>query len=254
MREIGGVRRRATSSCQYRGMRVFVAGAAGAIGRQLVPLLVAAGHEVHGTTRSPRRIEWLRAAGAVPVVLEATDPEAVADAIAAASPEVVVHELTDLSGGFRPEDLAATARLRQTTTRNLVAAMISAGVPRLVAQSGAWLYAAGRGPHRESDPLLALDPNADQGALPGILEVERLTLTTPGIDGTVLRYGFFYGPGTASVARGDRPSVDVRAAARATALAVDSAARGVFNVVDEGDDVSNERARSVLGWDPNQRG
>jgi nucleoside-diphosphate-sugar epimerase len=216
-------------------------------------MLIADGHEVHGTTRSPERVEWLRAAGAVPVVLDAVDARAVRGAIASASPEVVVHELTDLRGGFRPQDLAATARLRQTATRNLVDAMIAAGVARLVAQSGAWLYAAGPVPHVESDPLPALDPSADQGALPGILEVERLTLATPRIDGTALRYGFLYGPGTVSEERADRPSVHVTAAARATALAVASSARGIFNVVDDGEDVSNERARTVLGWDPNDR-
>jgi nucleoside-diphosphate-sugar epimerase len=233
-------------------MRIVVAGAAGAIGRQLVPMLIADGHVVHGTTRSAERAEWLRAVGAVPVILDALDAGAVPAAIADASPEVVVHELTDLSGGFRPEDLDATRRLRQDATRHLVDAMLAAGVPRLVAQSGGWLYAPGPVPHSEDDPLL--DPAASANrALPGILEVERLTLTTPGIEGTVLRYGFLYGPGTVSAEREDRPAVHVAAAARATALAVASDARGIFNIVDDGEDVSNERARSVLGWDPNDR-
>lgn len=234
------------------GMRIFVAGAAGAIGRQLVPMLIAHGHDVHGTTRSGERAEWLRSVGAEPVVLDALDAGAVHTAIAAASPEVVVHELTDLSGGFRPEDLDATRRLREDATRHLVDAMVAARVPRLVAQSGAWLYAPRQSPRTEADPLL--DPAASGNrALPGILEVERLTLTTPGIEGTVLRYGFLYGPGTVSAEREDRPAVHVAAAARATALAVTSDARGIFNVVDDGEDVSNERARSVLGWDPNDR-
>ena len=233
-------------------MRVFVAGAAGAIGRQLVPMLVADRHEVRGTTRSPERGEWLRSAGATPVLLDALDGAAVRDAVAAAPPDVVVHELTDLSRGFRPEDLDATRRLREDATRHLVDAMVVAGVPRLVAQSGAWLYAPGPVPHPEDDPLL--DPAAPGArALPGILAVERLTLETPGIEGTVLRYGFFYGPGAQTPEREDRPAVNVVAAARATALAVASDARGIFNVVDDAEDVSNERARSVLGWDPNAR-
>jgi len=231
-------------------MRVFVAGAAGAIGRQLVPMLIADGHDVRGTTRSRDRAAWLKSVGATPVELDALDADAVRQAVAAASPDVVVHELTDLSGGFRPEDLDATRRLRQDSTRHLVDAMLGAGVRRLVAQSGAWLYAAGPVPHTEDDPLL--DPAApDARALPGILAVERATLETPGIDGTVLRYGFFYGPGAQTPEREDRPAVHVAAAARATALAVASDARGIFNVVDDGEDVSNERARSMLGWDPN---
>jgi hypothetical protein len=108
-------------------------------------------------------------------------------------------------------------------------------------------------PHTEADPLLDPAANPERRALPGIVEVERLTLTTTGIEGTVLRYGLFYGPGTVSAERGDRPSVHVVAAARATVLAVDSAERGIFNVVDDREDVSNERARSVLGWDPDAR-
>jgi nucleoside-diphosphate-sugar epimerase len=234
-------------------VRIFLAGAAGAIGRQLVPMLVAEGHQVHGTTRSPERAEWLRSAGAIPVVVDAFDPARVEAAVANARPEVVVNELTDLAAGLEPDDLSATARLRVAGTRNLVDAMLGAGVPRLIAQSGAWLYAPGRGLHREDDPLLDPAANPTHRTLPGIIELERLALTTPGISGTVLRYGFFYGPGTVSAERADRPSVHVAAAARATALAVASAARGIFNVVDDGDDVSNERARSVLGWDPDGR-
>lgn len=233
-------------------MRVFVAGAAGAIGRQLVPMLIADGHEVHGTTRSPERAAWLRSVGATPVALDALDAGAVRDAVAAASPEVVIHELTDLSRGFRPEDLAATRRLREDATRLLVDAMLAAGVRRLVAQSGAWLYAPGPIPHTEDDPLL--DPDAPGArALPGIVAVERAALATPGVDGTILRYGFFYGPGAQTPERDDRPAVHVVAAARATALAVASDARGIFNIVDDGEDVSNGRARSGLGWDPNAR-
>jgi len=233
--------------------RVFLAGATGAIGRQLVPMLVAAGHDVHGTTRSAERLSPMRAAGVTPVLLDAFDAQAVRDAIAVVAPDVVIHQLTDLSGGIRPENVSATARLRQVATRNLADAMRAAGVTRLIAQSAAWLYAAGPAPHVEADPLL--DPVAypEKRALPGIVEVERVTLTTPGIDGTVLRYGLFYGPGTVSEGRDDRPSVHVAAAARATFLALESAARGIFNVVDDGEDVSNERARSVLGWDPNAR-
>ncbi len=234
-------------------MRIFLAGATGAIGRQLLPMLVADGHAVHGTTRSPDRAAALRSAGATPVILDAFDGSAVRGAVAAARPDVVVLQLTDLAGGIRPEDVSATSRLRQVSTRHIVEAMLAAGSRRLIAQSGAWLYAPGPIPHREDDPLLDPAANPTHRGLPGILELERLTLTTPGINGTVLRYGLLYGPGTVSEERADRPSVHVRAATRATALALETGAGGIFNIVDDGDDVSNERARAVLGWDPAAR-
>src|SRR3954470_3364431 len=174
-------------------MRVFLAGGAGAIGRQLVPMLVGAGHEVVGTTRDGARAEWLRSAGAEPVVLDALDADAVRSAVVAAKPHAVIHQLTDLAGGFAPEQLRATARLREIGTRNLVDAMVLAGAHRLVAQSGAWLYADGPLPHRERDPMR--DGGADDPVMRGMPELERITLATPGSAGRLLRYGFLYGPG-----------------------------------------------------------
>src|SRR5690349_11007813 len=125
----------ARSGCHHPGMRIFLAGATGAIGRQLVPMLIGAGHEVHGTTRSADRAAGLRSAGAVPVVLDALDRIAVLEAIAKARPDAVIHELTDLAGGIRPEDVAATSVLRQRATRHLVDAMLAVDVSRLIAQS-----------------------------------------------------------------------------------------------------------------------
>jgi len=186
-------------------------------------------------------------------VIDAFDAAAVREAVAATAPEAVIHELTDLGAGLRPQDLTATARLREESIRHVVEAMLAVGTHRLVAQSAAWLYAAGPVPHREADPLLDPAENPNQRTLPGILVLEHVALTPPGIDGTVLRYGLLYGPGTVSREREDRPAVHVIAAARATALAVDRGMLGVFNVVDDGEDVSNERARSELGWDPNDR-
>jgi nucleoside-diphosphate-sugar epimerase len=231
-------------------MRIFLAGATGAIGRQLVPMLIAAGHEVHGTTRSPDRAAALRSAGAIPVILDAHDGAAVRAAVSGSRPDAVILQLTDLAGGIRPEHVSATADLRRVSTRHVVDAMLAADVRRLIAQSGAWLYAPGPVPHGEDDSLLDPAANPTHRGLPGILELERLTLLTPGIDGTVLRYGLLYGPGTVSAERADRPSVHVGAAARATVLALERGAGGVFNVVDDGEDVSNDRARAVLGWHP----
>jgi nucleoside-diphosphate-sugar epimerase len=234
-------------------MRVFLAGAAGAIGRQLVPMLVSAGHHVIGTTRDAARADWLRSAGAEPVLLDALDSQAVRNALAAAQPQAVIHQLTDLAAGFAPEQLRATARLREVGTRNLVEAMPSAGVHRLVAQSGAWLYADGPLPHSERDPLR--DGGPDDPVMRGIAELERLTLATPSIDGLVMRYGFLYGPGTAYAERDgtQAPRVHVAAAARAAMLALERGSPGAYNVVDDDPAVTNRRARAELSWTPELR-
>jgi nucleoside-diphosphate-sugar epimerase len=114
-------------------MRVFVAGAAGAIGRQLISLLVGAGHDVTGTTRSTERAEWLASAGARPIIVDAYDRDALRAAVADARPDVVVHELTDFARGFDAENLASNGRLREVGTRNLVDGAVAAGAGRLVA-------------------------------------------------------------------------------------------------------------------------
>lgn len=232
-------------------MRIFVAGAAGVVGRQLVPMLLSAGHQVTGTTRDRLRADWLRAAGAAPVELDVYDRAAVRSAIATARPDVVMHQLTDLAAGFGPEQLRANARLREAGTRHLVEAMTAAGVSRLVAQSVAWLYAPGTLPFTEDDPLRALAPG--DLVLPGVLSLEQQALTTPGIDGIVLRYGYLYGPGTASTTRDASsadPHVHVADAARAAALAVEIGGTGIFNIVDDGGPVSNDLAGERLGWRP----
>lgn len=234
-------------------MRIFLAGATGAIGRQLVPMLLEARHEVTGTTRSPDRADWLRGGGAEASVLDVYDADALREAVVAARPDVVIHQLTDLADGFGADQLAANARLRQDGTRNLVDAAIAAGARRVVAQSGAWLYAPGTEPHAESDPLRDPAEFPDDLALPGVLELERLVMRTAGIDGVVLRYGFLYGPGTAHETPDDGPSVHVAAAARAAALAVDRGSPAVYNIVDDGGSVSNALARETLGWDPDAR-
>ena len=234
--------------------RVFVAGAAGVIGRLLVPMLVEAGHEVTGTTRSRERAGWLREAGAESFIVDVTDAGALRAAVVAARPEVVIHQLTDLAGGFGRDQLAANARLREQGTRNLVAAAVATGARRVVAQSGAWVYAEGPEPHDEDDPLR--DPAAfpDDVGLHGIVALEQLVTGTPGIDGVVLRYGFFHGPGAQSPEPAAPPTVHIADAARAAALAVDRGGPGVYNIVDDGDPVAdNTRARAELGWRPTYR-
>jgi nucleoside-diphosphate-sugar epimerase len=133
-------------------MRVLVAGASGVIGRQLVKLLVASGHAVTGTTRSPEGAAGVRASGATPLVVDVFDASRLANAVAAARPEVVIHQLTDLPDRLDPSIVSdvsiRNARIRDEGTRNLVAAAVRAGARRLVAQSIAWLYAPGPPPSR----------------------------------------------------------------------------------------------------------
>ena len=232
-------------------MRIFLAGATGAIGRQLVPMLVGAGHEVTGTTRSRERAEALERSGARAAVVDAYDAQAVQGAMSASRPDVVIHQLTDLRLGFGPEELAKNSRLREIGTRNLVDAALGSGARRMVAQSGAWLYSAGPLPHDETHPLRTPTPAPEDASLRAIVELERLVTQTPGVEGVVLRYGFFHGPGTAwERATVPRPSVSVEAAARATVRAIDHGPPGIYNVVDDDDSISNRRARELLGWRP----
>jgi 2-alkyl-3-oxoalkanoate reductase len=238
-------------------MRVFVAGATGALGRPLVPGLIAAGHEVTGMTRSEERAEAIRAAGARAVVCDALDADALRAAVVDAAPEVVVHELTALPARFNPRDkqmYAPTNRLRQEGTRNLIAAARAAGARRIVCQSIAFAYAPGERPEvKDEDAPLALGAPLPFGdSVRAIDEMERAVVGAAGVDGVVLRYGWFYGPGTyladdGSVARDVRRRrlpvigkgiglysfIHVDDAASATVAAVERGAPGVYNVVDD---------------------
>ena len=237
--------------------KVFLAGATGAIGRRMLPLLRAAGYEVTGTTRVPSRAEDLHAAGITPVIVDVFDAAALSAAMLAARPDVVVHQLTDLPPGLKPELMAEgllrNARLRIEGTRNLVDAALRAGARRLVAQSIAFVYAPGREPHDESDPLNSPAEEPWRSTMEGVVTLERLTTTTAGFDGLVLRYGMFYGPGTGADAAPGKPAVHIDAAARAAVLAIARGAPGIYNVAEDDGSVSIGRARRELGWDPNFR-
>ena len=182
-------------------MKIFLAGASGAIGRPLVAELVARGHEVVGTTRSAARTGTLRALGAEPVVVDALDPEAVADAVAKAEPEVIVHQLTALAG---PPDFrhakrmaAATNRLRTEGTDHLLAAARAVGVRRFVAQSNAAWMARSGGP--VADERGNIEPNPPADMAEGVAALRHLEGAVTGIgwaEGIAIRYGGFYGPGT----------------------------------------------------------
>ncbi|HVX20086.1 MAG TPA: NAD(P)-dependent oxidoreductase [Acidimicrobiales bacterium] len=246
-------------------MRVFVAGATGVLGRSLVPQLVAQGHEVVGMTRNTSKQDLVRGLGARPVVADALDPDTVAQAVASAEPEVIVHQLTALSGKMRLRDARhpdrsstaiMTNRLRTEATDHLLTAGHAAGARRFVAQSfGAFRWARTGGPVlSEADPLDPDPPPALRVAMVGILHVEQVVPAITWGEGLVLRYGAFYGPGTAVSRAPDAQmaaavrkrrfpvigdgggvfsNVHVDDAAAATVIAVERGEPGIYNVVDD---------------------
>jgi nucleoside-diphosphate-sugar epimerase len=236
-------------------MRVFVAGATGAIGAPLLALLVAEGHEVTGMARSPERAAAVRAAGAEAALADALDAEAVADAVRQARPEAIVHQLTAIPRRLDPRkivrDFAMTDRLRTEGTRNLVAAAQAVGGARVIAQSIAFAYEPGRAGtiHVEDDPLMSDPPAQFKRSAQAVAELERTVL---GAGGLVLRYGYFYGRGTSisrsgslgqEVAKRRLPIVGdgggvwsfihVDDAARAAAAALTQGASAAYNIVDD---------------------
>lgn len=232
---------------------IFLAGAAGAIGMRMLPLLRQAGLSVVGTTRSAAKAESLRAQGVAPVVVDVFDAEALSRAMKAARPDVVIHQLTDLPRNLEPSQMAQAlprnARIRGEGTRNLVSAAIAAGARRLVAQSIGWAYAPGPEPHAESDPLDA-EAEGDRGiTLRGVIALEELVLRSPPLEGIVLRYGQLYGPGTHSAMPSASAPVHVDAAAYAAVLAIDRGRPSAYNIAQPNRHIATEKARAELGWD-----
>jgi nucleoside-diphosphate-sugar epimerase len=234
-------------------MRIFVAGATGVIGRSLLPMLRAAGHDVVGMTRSQERAEELRAQGVESAVCDAFDAEGVERAVREARPEVLIHQLTDIPRAIDPrkveEQFAGNDRLRVEGTRNLAAAAQAAGVRRMISQSIAFAYAPGDTLRTEEDPLFLDGPQTWPRSVEAVESLEHQTL---GIDGVVLRYGYFYGPGTAYAGDGSTAAmvrkrafpvvgkgsavysfIHVDDAASATVAALDRGGPGIYNVVDD---------------------
>jgi 2-alkyl-3-oxoalkanoate reductase len=233
-------------------MRVFVTGATGALGQHLVPALVAAGHEVTATTRTQGKTGQLRAAGAVPVVVDGLDRAGVIAAVRAAEPEVIVHQMTALAAmrSLRNPDrlFAATNELRTEGTDNLLAAAAEAGTRRVVAQGyTGWPNERSGGPVKtEDDPLDSRVPRSAVQTLKAIKYVEQ-TVPQAVPEGIALRYGSFYGPGASQVlldtlrkrqlpivggGAGVWSFIEITDAAAATVAAVERGAPGVYNIVD----------------------
>ena len=239
-------------------MKVFVAGASGALGRRLVPILVASGHEVVAMTRSPEKTESLRRLDAESVVADGLDKAAVMRAVARAEPEVVIHQMTGLTGAksFRKfdDEFALTNRLRTEGLDHMLDAARAAGARRFIAQSfGNWNYErSGGSPKTEDDPLDPTPPAAMSRTLAAIRYLESAVAEQDGIEGVALRYGNFYGPG-AHIGEGGAFLDQVRKrrlpiigdgggvwsfihfddAASATMLAMDRGEPGVYNVADD---------------------
>ena len=239
-------------------MRVFIAGATGVVGSQLVPLLVSRGHQVVGAGRSATKLGALRAAGAMPVQVDGLDRDAVLRAVVAARPDVVVHQMTSLSGLTSYRNLDAvfvlSNRLRTEGTDHLLAAARAAGARRFVAQSfTGWPNAAEGGPVKtEEDPLEHDPPATIAQTLNAIRTLEATVLGASDLEGVVLRYGAFYGAGTSLAPEapfleairkrrlpiiGDGSGVwsfsHIVDVAEATAIAIEGGPAGLYNIVDD---------------------
>jgi 2-alkyl-3-oxoalkanoate reductase len=263
-------------------MKIFVAGASGAIGSQLVSQLVARGHEVVGTTRSAARTGALRALGAEPVVVDALDPDSVADVVAKAEPEVIVHQLSALNGPMKMRNVkrmaAATNRLRTEGTDHLLAAGRAVGARKFVAQSNYALLERAGGP--VVDERGRIDPDPPKDLADGVAALRHVEEAVTGItwgDGIALRYGGFYGPGTGIetapdaamaglirrrripiVGGGDGmwSMVHIVDAASATVAAIERGKTGIYNVADDEPAPMREMLRElarVLGAKPPRR-
>jgi nucleoside-diphosphate-sugar epimerase len=239
-------------------MKVFVAGATGAMGKQLVPRLVRAGHEVVGMTRSESKQVELYDLGATPVVADALNPEQVASAVAHAQPDVIVHQLTALSGSLDirhfDRDFALTNRLRTEGLDHLLSAGRATGVKRFIAQSyTGWPFARDGGPVKNEDAPLDPTPAREmRETLQAIRHLEQAVTAAEWTEGIVLRYGAFYGPGTSMSPGGEQVElirkrkfpvvgdgggvwsfIHIEDAAEATVAAVEHGTRGLYNVVDD---------------------
>lgn len=239
------------------GEKVLLAGASGVVGKPLLPALVAEGYEVGGLTRSPEKAAAIAATGATPIVCDVFDRRALASRLRSFQPEVVLQHLTDLPPALPPRKLAkayeANDRLRSEGTANLVAAATDAGVRRYVAQNVCFLYAPEGGPTKDETAPLFLDPPKPFDRSARVYqEMEATILDAPGLESLVLRFGYWYGPGTAYASDGHYakevrkrrfpivgagggifPFVHIDDVVGATLAALKRGSPGIYNIVDD---------------------
>lgn len=236
--------------------KIFLAGATGAIGQVLSPLLLANGWSVYGTTRSNAKVSLLEKMGVKPVVVDIYDAELLKKLVADIQPDVVIHQLTDLPYALDGEQMTAAlvrnARLRTEGTKNLVDAAVNSGCKRIIAQSISFIYNEGPTPHAEEDALLPLTDPAYGETVEGVLNLERQVIES-GVEGIVLRYGLLYGPKTGFESPIDPASVHVEAAAKAAELAVTKGETGIYNITETDETVSSKKAIKTFGWNPDWR-
>lgn len=194
----------------------------------------------------------MSALGADYAAVDVFDAAALMQAIAAARPDVIIHQLTDLPAQLDPslmgEATLRNARIREEGTRNLVQGALGAGVSRMIAQSIAWAYAAGKPPYTEDDPLDVDAQGTKAISIRGVIALEELVLGSPPLEGVVLRYGNFYGPDTGRE-RPEGPSpLHVEAAAYAALRAVEHWQPGIFNIAEPQGEATSRKAVDALGW------
>ncbi len=216
-----------------------------------MPLLIGAGHDVTGLTRSADAARDLKAAGVTPAVADVYEADGLTRAVIAARPDIVMHQLTDLPRVFDETQLSAqyprNARIRIEGTRNLVAAAKAAGARRFIVQSVAFAYAPGKEPYAETDSLNVAD-GPRVVTVRAAADMEQQVLNS-GMEAVVLRYGLFYGPGTWTETPERKPSLHIDAAAKAALLSLTGKA-GIYNIADDDGTVSIDKARKELGFDP----
>jgi nucleoside-diphosphate-sugar epimerase len=236
--------------------RILVAGASGAVGRPLCRLLVEDGWQVFGTTRSADKAAALRAIGVEPIIIDVFDEQRLRSSVAGVQPATVIHQLTDLPPGLEPAKLAdalvRNAHLRVVGTRTLLSAAVAARVRRFIAQSIAFAYAPGPLPYDERAPLNLDAPAGAARTARGVASLEQQVLEAP-LEGLILRYGRFYGPGTGFEQPPAGSPVHVEAAADAARRAVTRGGKGIYNIAEDDGTVSIRRAVVELGWAPEFR-
>lgn len=237
--------------------KVFIAGASGVIGRVLCKMLIKDGWSVYGTTRSENKIEILKAIGVEPILIDVYDEKKLEEIITTIKPKIVMHQLTDLPAGLNPEKmekaLISNAKLREIGTKNLVNASIKAGVKIMIAQSIAFVYEPAPLPHTEESALLNFEDPTYGTTSKAVASLEEQVLNSKFI-GVILRNGLLYGEGTGFDKPVDFvPAVHVEAAAYAAFLAINCKKNDIFNISDNDERLSTQKAKSKLKWTPDFR-